>query len=200
MVDRTFSSTFSRREICARVTSLSPFVIAKSSPAASISGIVKYGIISVGQQQKFVSGVLMSVFGASSTSTTDSAGSYLLGNLQISGNYTVTPSKTGNINGISPFDATLILRCIAAGTINCTLTDNQKLAADTNGDNSISPFDATIILRLVAAGGQTANTGQVGNWKFNLPERSYTPLNGSLSNENYEAILIGEVNGDWIAP
>ncbi|HYP49950.1 MAG TPA: hypothetical protein VEQ34_03340, partial [Pyrinomonadaceae bacterium] len=58
-------------------------------------------------------------------------------------------------------------------------------------------FDATLILRYVAAGGPNANTGQIGNWKFDPVPRPYSPLNGSMSDENYTAILVGEVNGDW---
>jgi hypothetical protein len=176
------------------------FLITQAGVVSSISGTVSYGTAPIGQS-KFVSVVLMSAAGTpSGTASTNSFGAYLLENLTTNNNYTVTPSKTGNINGISPFDATLILRCVAAGPTNCTLTDNQKIAANTNGDNSISPFDATLILRFVAANAQTANTGQVGNWKFNPVSRNYTPLTGSLSNEHYEAILIGEVNGSWIAP
>jgi parallel beta-helix repeat protein len=161
----------------------------------AIRGTVMYVITPANQSPKPVPGVIVSA-GATSANS-DASGDYLLDNLASGGNYTVSPSKTGNINGISPFDATLILRCIAAGTTNCTLTDNQKIAADTNGDNSLSPFDATIILRFIAAGVQTANTGQVGNWRFNPVSRSYTPLSGSQTNQNYDAILIGDVNGSW---
>jgi hypothetical protein len=118
--------------------------------------------------------------------------------LTAGGNYTITPSKTGNINGISPFDATMILRHIAAnGTGPNALNVNQLIAADTSGDGNITPFDATQILRYIAAGAPNANTGQVGNWKFDPVPRPYQPLNGSMSNENYTAILVGEVNGNW---
>ncbi|HEX8399812.1 MAG TPA: dockerin type I domain-containing protein, partial [Pyrinomonadaceae bacterium] len=74
---------------------------------------------------------------------------------------------------------------------------NQILAADANGDGNITPFDATLILRYIAAGASNANTGQVGNWKFDPVSRPYQPLNNSVSGENYTAILIGEVNGNW---
>lgn len=169
------------------------------SAAVSISGAISYGTVPVGQS-KFVSGVLMSATGASSSSVnSDAAGAYLLDNLTSESNYTVTPTKSGNINGITAFDATLVLRCVAAGA-SCTFTDNQKLAADTNNSNSITAFDATQILRFVAAGAQTTNTGQTGTWKFNLAYRTYNPLSASQSNQNYDAILIGEINGSWIAP
>ena len=164
----------------------------------SISGEVIYGTTPVGQLIKFVFGVNLIASGAPQLSAiTDASGFYQISGLSSGGNYTVTPTKTGNINGITPFDATLVLRCVAAGPTNCTLTDNQKLAADTNDSNTITPFDATQILRFVAANQQTNATGQVGNWKFNPAARNYFPLNNSLSGQNYAAILIGEVNGSW---
>ncbi|HEX9930407.1 MAG TPA: SBBP repeat-containing protein [Pyrinomonadaceae bacterium] len=165
-------------------------------PPASITGKVSYGT-SPADQSKFVSGVTVSVGGVNSP-TTNASGTYLLQNLTTGVNYTVTASKSGNINGISPFDATLILRHIAAnGTGPNVLNANQRIAADANGDGSISPFDATQILRYVAAGSQNANTGQIGNWKFTPANRPYEPLNGNLFDQNYAAILVGEISGDW---
>ena len=166
----------------------------------NISGAVTYGTTPANQPAKFVPGVQMTAAGTSSApATTNLTGTYQLQYLASGGQYTVTPSKSGDINGISPFDATLILQCVAAGTTNCTLTANQKLAADTNGSGDISPFDATLILRFVAAGGPVPGgyTGNVGNWKFLPASRTYSDLNSSLSNEDYTLFLIGEVNGSW---
>lgn len=174
------------------------FEAQNTSTTYNVSGIVSYGTTPVNQTAKFVSGVLLTISGASSNSSlTDSAGAYSLNNLNSNGTTNVIASKTGNINGITPFDATLVLRCVAAGA-NCALTNNQKLAADTNNSNSITPFDATQILRFVAANGQTTVTGEVGNWKFNPALRQYASLSNSLIGENYEAILIGGVNGSWM--
>ena len=165
----------------------------------TIGGKVSYGITPMNQPQKFVEGVLLTTSGASVVSdSTDADGIYLLENLTANGEYTVTPSKTGNVNGISPSDATMILRHVAAnGQGPNVLNPNQILAADANGDGNISPFDATLILRYIAGGGPNANTGQVGNWKFDPVSRPYQPLSSSVSGENYTAILIGEVNGNW---
>jgi hypothetical protein len=92
----------------------------------------------------------------------------------------------------------MVLRHIAAnGQGPNALNANQQIAADTNGDGSVTPFDATLILRYIASGAQTANTGQTGNWKFDPVSRPYQPLRNSVSGENYTAILIGEINGDW---
>jgi CSLREA domain-containing protein len=170
------------------------------TPAFGIAGTVSYGTTPTGQATRNVSGVTLSASGSGIASTsTNPSGVYSLDNLAAGGQYTVTPSKTGNINSISPFDATLVLRCVAAGS-GCTLTDNQKLAADTNNSNTVTPFDATQILRFVAANQQTNATGAVGNWRFNPVARNYSALNNSLSGENYAAILIGEVNGSWTPP
>ncbi|HEX8197141.1 MAG TPA: Calx-beta domain-containing protein [Pyrinomonadaceae bacterium] len=168
----------------------------------SINGAIHYGVTPPNQPQKTVSGVSVSASGASIASdTTDSSGAYSLGNLQSGGQYIVTLSKTGNINGISPFDATLILRHVAAnGQGPNALNPNQQKAADANGNGSISPFDATQILRFVAANGKTPNTGAVGNWEFLPSARNYDAVNNSLTEQNYEAVLIGDVNGNWTPP
>jgi subtilisin-like proprotein convertase family protein len=158
-----------------------------------ISGRVGYGT----DASKSVPGVTVTTGAPVVSATTNSAGAYTLSNLA-SGNYTVTPSKIGNANGITPFDATLVLRCVAAGA-GCTLSSNQQLAADTNGSGNITPFDATLILRYVAANGPNANTGGTGTWKFNFASKTYNPFSGSLVNESYTAFLLGEVNGSWTA-
>jgi len=167
-------------------------------PTYSISGNVYYGTPSA-NQSKPVPTVLLSVTGPTSPYTyTDTAGSYTITNLTAGGYYTVTPYKTGGANGISTFDATLVLRFVATnGQGTGALTANQQKAADANGDGNISSFDATLILRYVAANGANANTGQVGTWKFVPPQRQYYPLLSSQTNQNYEAVLVGEVNGNW---
>lgn len=176
------------------------FIITESGLSSGVSGAVSYGVTPANQAVKFVPGVLLSATGATTASTnTDALGSYLLDNLVSGGQYSVMPSKTGGVNGITAFDATLVLRCVAAGA-GCALSNNQRLAADANNNGTISAFDATQILRFVAAGGATINTGQVGNWKFTPAPRSYAAVSGLVPNENYEAVIIGEVNGNWTAP
>ncbi|HEX8266605.1 MAG TPA: LamG-like jellyroll fold domain-containing protein [Pyrinomonadaceae bacterium] len=183
------------------VYTLSPFMVARvNSNPVTLSGTITYGITAAGQTAQLVSNVSLTATGGSSANTTtNSNGSYTLENLLRYEQYTVTPSKSGNANGITPFDATLILRCVAAGN-GCALSANQKLAADTNNSDSITPFDATQILRYVAVNRQTTASGQVGNWKFSQAPRNYPSLFNSLANQNYEAILVGEVSGNWTPP
>lgn len=163
-----------------------------------ISGTVSYGIVGTQGLKRVVGVNLTTTAGSpSSTTQTDINGSYLLTGLA-NGAYTVAGTKTGDVNGITSFDATLVLRFVAAG--GGTLTSNQQIAADTNGNNSITSFDATQVLRFVAAGGPTAQTGQTGNWKLNPSSRNYASLTTSISSEDYDAMLVGEVNGNWTPP
>ena len=174
-------------------------VINNYNPSLDIAGVVSYGTDS----QKLVPGVSVAVTSGSPSvsATTNAAGAYLLAGLTAGEDYTVTPTKTGDANGITPFDATMVLRHIASnGTGPNALNANQQIAADTNGDGSITPFDATLVLRYIANGGPNANTGQVGNWKFDPVSYPHPALNSSVSGENYTAILIGEINGDWTPP
>lgn len=135
------------------------------------------------------------------TTTSNSFGSYSVNNLQPGAQYAGAPAKNGDANGITAFDATLVLRHVAAnGQGANALNANQQSAADTNNDALLTAFDATQILRYVAANGANANTGQAGNWKFLPASRTYNAMNNSLSGENYEAVLIGEVSGDWTPP
>jgi hypothetical protein len=162
--------------------------------SSTVSGTINYAITT----SVPVPGVILNANGPSQPSaTSDNSGFYQISGLIAGSNYTVAPSKTGNINGITSFDATLVLRCVAAGQANCTLTESQKIAADTNNDGNITPFDATLILRFVAANRQTEITGETGNWEFSPLSRPYNSVSNSVSNQNYEAFLIGDVNGSW---
>lgn len=172
------------------------FLIYQAGSGRSIAGTIRYGI----NDTKNVYGVTLLADGSTDfSSETSLSGAYLLPGLTEEDNYTVTPSKTTDVNGITPFDATLVLRCIAAGA-GCALDANQKIAADTNGSNTITPFDATQILRFVAAAGQNAGTGKAGTWKFELPSRTYNNLTTDPTEQDYSAFLIGDVNGSWQPP
>lgn len=164
----------------------------------SISGTIAYGTGS----GKFVPGVTLTAVGPNTINTTSvfsPAGNYLLAGLTDGAGYTVTPTKTTHVNGITAFDATLVLRCVAAGG-GCVLTTNQRRAADSDGDSGVTAFDATQILRYVAANGANANTGQAGTWKFDPVNRSYPGLVTNPTGQDYTAFLIGDVDGDWTQP
>ncbi|MDQ4121935.1 MAG: dockerin type I domain-containing protein [Acidobacteriota bacterium] len=173
-------------------------LVTETGGGFTIEGRVTYGV-PANNPQKPVPDVLVTATGPTTESdTTDQTGEYQLNNLVPGGSYTVTPSKTGGVNGaITAFDATVVLRCVAAGA-NCELTGNQPQAADTDNDGSTTAFDATLILRYVAANGPTNNTGQTGTWEFIPPQRTYSPLTGNQTGQDYVAVLVGDVDGDWM--
>jgi len=162
----------------------------------SIFGLVSYGTTPVGQPTKYVAGVNLNATGASSASAvSNSAGNYQLSGLLSGGNYTVTPSKTGDVNSISSFDASLVARR-AASLI--TLTPNQMLAADVSGNGTVSSFDASLIARTAAGIATSGNSA--GQWKFVPGSKPYANLTAHQSGQDYEALLMGEVSGNWLPP
>jgi hypothetical protein len=166
-----------------------------SAASAEISGVVNYGINAVNQSPKTISGVVISAAGDSiSTATTDSAGNYSFNNLTTTGQFTVSPSKTGDVNGINSLDATRIQQHLVGLT---NLTPNQLIAADTDGNGKVNSLDATRIQQYLV-GIQSANI--IGQWKFVPGNKQYNSINGNLTGENYQAVLVGEVSGNWANP
>lgn len=170
-------------------------ILVDALTAFNIEGLVSYGTTPAGQPTKYVAGVNLNATGASSVlAVTDGTGNYQLSGLINGGNYTVTPSKTGDVNSISSFDASLVARR-AANLIS--LTPNQMIAADASNNGSVSSFDASLIARTAA---NVANTGIAGQWKFAPASRNYPILTTTQTAQNYEAILMGEVSGNWTPP
>lgn len=162
----------------------------------SLSGRISYSDSAIPVRN--VDLILSTPFPKDQITTSDSNGEYAFPGIRSGYNYIIAPSKSGDVNGISPFDANLVLRNVAAG--GGTLTPVQQLAADTNGNGSITSFDATQIFRFVDAGGPTIGTGNIGDWRFNPPFHTYAPLLDSITGEDYTAILVGEVSGNWSPP
>ena len=162
-----------------------------AAPRYSISGTVKYGTTNVGQADSFISGVNLNATGtASALATSDGSGNYFLSNL-LGGNYTVTPTKTGEVRGINSLDATRIQQHLVGIT---TLTANQLIAADTDGNGVVNSLDATRIQQSLI-GMQTPNI--IGQWKFAPASRQYNALGGNATAQDYQAMLVGEVSGNW---
>jgi len=168
-------------------------VIPGTALAQSLSGTITYSD-SAAFTSKPAPGVTRTTAGTpSATTTTNDLGIYTLSNLG-SGPYTVTPSKTGDINGISSFDASLAAQ-FAAGLI--TLTPHQRIAADASGNGTISSFDASLIAQTAAG---IANSGSAGTWKFVPGNLNLQTLSGNLTGQNFAAILVGDVSGNWTPP
>lgn len=122
--------------------------------------------------------------------TTDANGDYSLSGFG-AGPYTVTPSKTGQVNGISNADATAVAQHVVGFV---TLNSTQQMAADVSGNGTITSLDASYIAQYVAG---FSNPSSTGTWKFNPVNRSYPNVLTNYTNQDYSAILMGEVTGNW---
>ena len=158
-----------------------------------ITGTVTYGnSIGLPAAPRHVPNVLISAAGSPALSdTTGAPGTYVLTGFG-AGSYTVTPSKSGQTSSISSFDAGRIAQYV---TGNASFSAAQSTVADVSGTGGISSFDAALIARYAASLG--APTGNTGTWFFSPTSRNYPSVTGSVSGENYTALLMGEVSGNY---
>lgn len=109
-----------------------------------------------------------------------------------SGSYTVTPSKSGGQNGsITSFDAAKIAQFVVGTT---TLNATQQSVGDVSGNGGLSSFDAGQIASYAVS---LPNSGLSGNWKFIPVNRTYPAVTTDITGEDYAALLMGEVSGNW---
>jgi hypothetical protein len=125
------------------------------------------------------------------TTTTDLSGNYTFGSVPLGNNYTVTPSKTGDVNGIESLDASDAARYVAGLSVAST---NQRIASDADGDGVLTSFGASLIARFVVG---LPNAANVGTWKFVPSSRFYPALSGNQTSQNFTAILVGDTGGNW---
>ncbi len=159
---------------------------------ASIAGNVSYAIVS-----KPVPAVLMSAAGSPGTSgMTDAMGNYLLNSFG-AGAYIVTPSKPtqqcGTLNGVFSLDASKVAQHVVGLR---PFNASEQQAAMVAGVGFISSFDASLIARRVV-GLCTDPTNLGGSWLFTPANRMYPSVTTAMTGENYTAILMGDVDGDW---
>ncbi|MET0753957.1 MAG: cohesin domain-containing protein [Pyrinomonadaceae bacterium] len=168
-----------------------------SAASGTISGAVTYlnSVIS-----RPVPGVVLTASGAViQTDTTDAGGLYDLSNLGNSA-YTVTPSKSGDVLGaISGLDASRIAQhvvgLVVPGATPFAPGGGAFQSADVSGNGTITSLDASLVARYVV----NLSSGNTGTWRFVPVSRSYTTLQvqSGASNQNYTAILMGDVTGNW---
>ncbi len=139
----------------------------------------------------FVPNATLNAAGSVPVSTTTATnGTYSLSGLG-AGAYTVTPSKTGNVNGITGFDSARISQHV----VNLiTLNPTQLLAADVSGNGTVTAFDASLISQYVV---NIPNSSSTGTWRFSPVSRSYSNVETDQTTQDYGAILMGDVSGNW---
>jgi hypothetical protein len=161
--------------------------------SGTITGIVTYGN-SIPAATRHVPGTTMDAVGSVNASVvTNLAGAYSISSLG-SGSYTVTPSKSGGVNGaVTGFDAAQIAMWVVGTT---ALNATQQTVADVSGTGGISSFDAALIARYAAA---LPNAGSSGAWRFSPTSTTYLNVNVNRTGD-YTALLMGDVSGNWIDP
>lgn len=155
----------------------------------ALSGSVKYY-----QANRAVPGTELELVGVGAQSaSSNAAGAFSFTTVQ-TGAYTLTPDKADQAVDITAYDASLILQA-AAGKL--TLTTNQLLAADVNRNGSVTAMDASYVLEKSVGLLPGFFPGAGRSWLFTPNERSYPLLNGDLASQDFTAILLGDVSGDW---
>lgn len=172
--------------------------------AGTIGGIVTYGnAIGSPVPPRFVSNVLLTAADTPNvlpdiTATTDSFGAYLLSGFA-SGSYLVTPTKANQPNSggfILTNDATAIQR--ARVGLDPALTGNRRIAADVNRNGFVTSFDASLIQQFRVSINNAENF--TGTWVFVNATNNYPNPAQSNATTDYQAILLGDVSGNWAPP
>ncbi len=167
--------------------------------SGTISGTVTYGNVMSPPAPRHVPDVLISGNGSPLVSTLSvwPAGGYALNGFG-PGTYTVTPSKAGgtDTNGaINGFDAARITQYVVD---LYPLNSIQLAAANVSGTGGVSSFDATLIARYIVSLGPP--TGSTANWIFSPTSNIYSAIFNNIANQNYSALLMGDVTGNWNHP
>lgn len=163
----------------------------------SISGTITYGNAIGAPATRFVSNAVVS----SSTGSppvlylTDppgpTEGQYTLTGFGTEP-YTIVAAKSGGHNGsITSFDAARIAQHVSGIVL---LTGNQSLVADVSNNGEITSFDAAQIAAYVIS---SPPSGFTGTWKMLPASRSYPSVTTNITGEDYSALLMGEVSGNW---
>lgn len=164
--------------------------------SGTITGTVSYGnVIGSPVAPRHVPNVTLNAVGSIPVSAlTNNGGVYSLSGMG-SGSYTVTPSKTGGtFSGLSGLDSALIAQFVVGLT---SLNATQQTVADVSGTGGITSFDAALIARYVAA---LPNSGSSGTWRFTPVNIVYPNVNTNFSGQDYTALLMGDVTGNWFDP
>ena len=175
------------------------FVKASVGTIASMSsplGYVLEGMVSFWQDSAGVPGVLLTLDGDQVyTDLSQGDGSYTVSGVA-AGNYTLTPSKSDGVSGISAYDASLALQH-DAGLI--TLSGYAATAGDVDKSGGITSVDASYILQKAADLIALPFPGAGAVWEFDPANRTYTDFSGSISGQDFTAALLGDVSGNWSA-
>lgn len=144
-----------------------------------------------------VPGATLSLTGAGQqTQVSDAAGEFAFDGL-VDGPYTLRPSKSDDVAGITAYDACLTLRYYLGLT---DLSAEQRLAADVDRDGSVSVIDVLHILQGCVGLTGVPFPGADRVWDFIPRQRDYSAIGADLAGQDFTAVLLGDPSGNWPAP
>ncbi len=188
-----------------------------SLPVTTQNGIIKFvpaacqisGNAAYFKDKSPVSDVTLALAGKNSyTETTDATGNYTFSGVP-PGDYTLTPSKTGDLKGLSALDAAKILQHARSKIqLNCA----ESKAADVNKDSQINETDAVAVAKC-SGERELALECQMNeskiNWAFvSDPDAAcesqhsaltFAPLESDKTDADFVSMLLGDVSGNWYA-
>lgn len=169
---------------------------ARSAPAAiPTQPPILQGSVTYRTSSTKIAGVTVAVAGPSSMQDTTNANGLYNVTIFADGLHTVTPSLSGQVNGISSFDAAFIAQCVTGLR---AMSECPLLTADISNNNVLNSFDAALIAQYMVGVADANN--RVGRWVFDPTNRSYDTGTSNLLNENFAGYLVGEVSGNWQPP
>jgi fibronectin type 3 domain-containing protein len=116
----------------------------------------------------------------------------------IADSYTLSPSKEdGDNNAISAYDASFALQH-DVGLIS--LSGYSAIAADVNNNGQITAMDAYYILQKAAGVITLPFPGAGVAWTFDPAQRTIANLNQHVTGQDFIAILLGDISGNWTDP
>lgn len=125
------------------------------------------------------------------STTTDDFGNYVMSGLSCVANM-LTPSKAPRPPGSPGIDTVDVIAIqkhfliIGGPLTGCRLT-----AADVNGDSNVNTVDVIATQKFFL--GLTSGTANVGKYQFTPASRSYSPPINNQTDQNYDAIVFGDV-------
>ena len=129
------------------------------------------------------------------SAVTDEDGRYTITGVT-TGNVRVTPELHGMVNdAVTAYDASLVLQALVD---KVELTEDQKRAANVNGDMELTAMDASCILQKSVGIIDGNYPGSRAEWVF-TPSDQTVSLTGDNTSLDFTAYLLGDVNGDWSA-
>jgi hypothetical protein len=132
------------------------------------------------------------------STVTDNSGNYFISGFSCVPN-TLTPSKPARppgSNGINTVDVVAVQRHFLL--IGTPLTGCRLTSADCAPPGGITTGDVIAIQRYFLL--FTTGTGNVGQYSFTPPSRTYSPPIGNQNGQNYDAIVFGDVISPFAVP